>query len=334
LTLVVGRVEKGRVAVAADTLVTQNDAPLPVRKWTIKSCVLPGNICVSFSNSPEHAETDFATFAGNYPAGCNFSGVISFFEASSARTGNDYLIAFASPARIVKIADGKRINSIAKTAWIGDQTAYERFRRYEAKQMPHAEHGRAMNAVLFGDELSNSPASDLYSVMRNLVLDHSVPSVGGFVSVISGRETGFRYSVYSDMLFDWPASTTEEYVPDLNDPIALNASGENVVHGIAQVSPGFLDANFVAFYFIGGRKLFLFYGQNNGIPSSCLVLDAVEPGEIQTRLNAAVGTDLKWLLIITSAVPASDMETLETVGKGMRLGFFTHANTFPAPTRR
>jgi hypothetical protein len=329
VTLVVGRVEKGRVAIAADTLVTQNEAPLPVRKWTIKSCVLPGNICISFSNSPEHAETDFAAFAASYPTGTNFAGVISFFEASSARTGNDYLIAFASPARIVKIADGKRINSIAKTAWIGDHSAYERFRQYEAKHVPHPEHGRAMNAVLFGDELSNSPASDLYSVMRNLVLDRTVPTVGGFVSVISGRDTGCRYSVYSDMLFDWPASATEGYTPDLNDPIALNASGENVVHGIAQVSPGYMDANFVAFYFVGGRKLFLFYGRNNGLPSSCLVLDAVEPGEIQTRLNAAVGMDLKWLLIVTSAVPASGIDETAAAGKGMRLGFFTHANTFP-----
>lgn len=52
--------------------------------------------------------------------------VVAFFERSSRNTGNDYLIAFAFPAPLIKIADGKRINSVSKTAWIGDKEAYER----------------------------------------------------------------------------------------------------------------------------------------------------------------------------------------------------------------
>jgi hypothetical protein len=79
---------------------------------------------------------------------------VSFFEQSSAKSGNDYLIAFSDNPRLVKIIDGKRVPSIATTAWIGDKAAYERFREYEAKQRPSVEHGRAMNAVLFADELT------------------------------------------------------------------------------------------------------------------------------------------------------------------------------------
>jgi hypothetical protein len=248
MTLVVARNDKGRLAIAADTLLTEHGSPLPFQRGTIKSCMLPGDICVSFSNSPVTAEIDFKTFSEKYPNGTGFADVVSFFEESSARTGNDYIIAFSDNPKIVKVADGKRVPSIAKTAWIGSQAAYERFREYEAKHRQNIEHGRAMNAVLFGDELTKSPASDLYSTMRNVIGDRKISSIGGFVSVISNRDNGFRFSVYSDMLFDWPKEKTEEYRLNIADSITLDASQENVGYSIAQISPGYIGINLVAFF--------------------------------------------------------------------------------------
>jgi hypothetical protein len=58
---------------------------------------------------------------------------------------------------------------ISKTHWIGDKAAYERFRKYEHHRGHQHEHGRAVNAALFADEMTGSPASDLYSIMRNVV---------------------------------------------------------------------------------------------------------------------------------------------------------------------
>src|ERR1019366_924151 len=106
-------------------------------------------------------------------------GQLRFFEQSSKSTGNDYLVAFANPARLVKIAHGERINSVSKTQWIGDQEAYSRFREYEARQHPRPEQGRAINAVLFADEMANSPASDLFSAMRNIAANRSIMTAGG-----------------------------------------------------------------------------------------------------------------------------------------------------------
>ena len=107
--------------------------------------------------------------------------------------------------------------------------------------------GRAINAVLFMDELKNSPASDLYSSMRNVVADPSVSTVGGFISVISNRENGFRYSVYSDMLFDWPSAEPDTYLFDLNHPISFQATNENENFSVAQISPGYMGLNLPAF---------------------------------------------------------------------------------------
>ena len=53
MTLVVARCENGRIAIAADTLVSEHDASLEITKGVVKSCCLPRYICVSFSGSPE-----------------------------------------------------------------------------------------------------------------------------------------------------------------------------------------------------------------------------------------------------------------------------------------
>jgi hypothetical protein len=243
MTLVVGRIVEPRVAIVADTMLTEHGKPLPFQNGVVKSCMLPGDLCVSFSNSPDSAGRAFKEFAAKYPNGTGFTQVIGFFEQSSEATGNDYLVAFANPARLIKIANGKRINSVSKTQRIGDHEAYSRFREYEARQHPRPEQGRAINAVLFADELANSPASDLFSAMRNIVANRSIMSVGGFLSVISNRDNGVRFSAYSDMLYDWPKDKPQDYSLALTDQIAFTATEENASFAVAQVSPGFMSMN-------------------------------------------------------------------------------------------
>jgi hypothetical protein len=220
MSLTVARIRGDRVAIVSDTLITDNGAALPHQEGSLKSWIFPGNLCVSFSNSPVFAESAFKDFlarqqrepfSGTAGFHCRFDDTITFFEESSRKTGNEYLLAFDAPARLIKIADRKRRPSLAKTVWIGDQSAYEAFREYEAEKRSKAERGRAISTVLFADEPNGSSASDLYSTFRHVIADNSVPSVGGFGCVISNRGNGFRFSVYSDMLFDWPDPKGEDY---------------------------------------------------------------------------------------------------------------------------
>jgi hypothetical protein len=330
MTLVVGRIVGPRVAIVADTMLTEHDKPLPFQSGVVKSCVRPGDLCVSFSNSPDTAERAFKVFAAKYPNGTGYAEVIGFFEQSSKATGNDYLVAFANPARLVKIAHGERINSVSKTQWIGDQEAYSRFREYEARQHPRHEEGRAINAVLFADEMANSPASDLFSAMRNIVANRSIMTVGGFVSVISNRDNGFRFSAYSDMLYDWPKDKPQDYSLMLTDQIAFTATDENASFAVAQVSPGFMNMNLVAFYFTKAKKLFFFYGKDNGLANQCHVFRDVPAMKIYETLNAFVRFDLKWLLMVTSPLSASgQFDTSGIKTPGNQFSFFCDANTFP-----
>jgi hypothetical protein len=330
VTLVIGRIAGPRVAIASDTMLTEHGMALPFQRGVIKSCMLPGDICVSFSNSPVTAARAFTEFAERYPAGARFADVVSFFEHSSGVTGNDYLIAFSYPARLVKITDGKRVHSRSKTQWVGDHAAYSAFRRHEGKDKPRPQRGRAINAALFADELPNSPASDLFSTMRNVVADPSITSAGGFVSVISNRDNGFRYSVYSDMLYDWPSGKAEDYELAYSDDIAFTATGENVSFTMAQVAPGYMGLNAVAFYLRKALKLFLFYGSGIGLADKCQVFSDVPPGSIYETLNTHFNVNLRWLLLVTSPQNISGkVDTSKLEGSGTRFEFFVDANTLP-----
>jgi hypothetical protein len=312
MTLAVARIAGNRIGVTADTLVTEHGKPLPYSKGAIKSCLLPGDICVTFSNSPELAARDFERFSQLHPNGIGFSETLSFFEKSSTETGNDYLLAFSRAPRVVKIADGRRVETVSKTLWIGDAHAYQRFREVERKNAKRGNAGRAVNAVMFMDEIEKSPASDLFSAMREVVADRSIVSVGGFVSVISNRDPGFRHSVYCDMLFNWPDGRTDDYILDLNEQIDFGASGENSEYAVVQISTGYLGLNIVAFYLLKARKVFVFLGERNGLPVECRVLSDVPPGDIARRLSEAVGFDALWLLTVMAAAPnrASSVDRL------------------------
>jgi hypothetical protein len=333
MTLVVARTDGPRVAIASDTLLTEHDKPLPFQSGTVKSCMLPGDICVSFANSPVTAERAFREFMQQNPRGAGFAEVIAFFERSSEQTGNDYLVAFARPARLVKIVGGKRFSSLSKTAWIGDPAAYTRFREYESRRRARPEQGRALNVAYFADEMTRSPASDLFSAMRNVVSDRSVPSAGGFVSVISNRDSGFRYSVYCDMLYDWPAAQPEDYSFALTDKVRLRTSGENAGFSVAQISPGFMGLNFVAFYYLKAKKLFFFYGQDFGLPNQCEVFQHIPAASIHEVLNNFVQVDVKWLVTVTTPHDSGPylQDAPGVAHPGSQLSFFVNANTFPNP---
>jgi hypothetical protein len=334
MTLAVARIVGNRIAIAADTLITEHGKPFPPSKGVIKSCMLPGDICVTFSNSPELAARDFERFSKSHPEGAAFSEAVSFFERSSFDTGNDYLLAFSRAPRIVKISDGRRIETVSKTLWIGDGLAFQRFRKAEERSLKRRDAGRAVNAVMFMDELEKSPASGLYSAMREVVVDRSVASVGGFISIISNRDPGFRHSVYSDMLFNWPESKATDFILELNDQIDFGASGENFEYAVAQISPSYLGLNVVGFYLLKARKAFLFLGERNGLPMECRVLSDVPPTEIAKRLSECVGFDPRWLLTIMAAAPnrTSSVERWPhrtESPSGVGLSMMCHANTFP-----
>jgi hypothetical protein len=300
MTLVVARLEKARLAVTADTMISAHGTPLSMGAWVLKSICLPGGICVSYSGSPELAAKAFKRFRETYPRGTNHTATVTFFEASSAATNNDYIVAFATPAKLVTIRDGRRTSRLSKTHWIGDKDAYEQFRKHEHNRGGGYEQGRAVNAALFADEMTGSPASDLYSAMRNIIYSREVPSVGGLVTVLSNRDIGFRFSVYSDVLLDWPMELDEGQLLRLTDKIDLRASGENDRYSVSQISPGYYNMNAVAFYLLKGRLLVVLREVEDGT-TACVTVRNVEPNRIAATLDENLGFPFRAMCLVMSA---------------------------------
>lgn len=141
MTLVVARIHKDHIAIASDTLVTMHGQALPMAEWTLKSICLPGNICVSYSGSPELAARAFVEFRRRFPEGVAYAETISFFEASSKTTNNDYIVAFAQAPRLVTIRSGERTQGLSKTHWIGDQIRLRALSRIRVSSRPSTRAG-------------------------------------------------------------------------------------------------------------------------------------------------------------------------------------------------
>jgi hypothetical protein len=300
-----------------------------MQEWALKSICLPGGICVSYSGSPELAAKAFCDFRERYPQGANYAETLAFFEVSSASTNNDYIVAFADKARLVTIRDGYRRSGISKTHWIGDKDAYERFREYEHRRGRQHEHGRAINVALFADEMTGSPASDLYSIMRNVVLDRDVPTVDGFVTVLSNRDIGFRFSVYSDVLLDWPKELDEYQILQLTDKFDLRASGENDRYSVSQISAGYYNMNAVAFYVLKGQLLVVFYEAQGG-GTACVPVPNVEPSRIAATLDEKLGFPINAMCLVMSAREglASPIPRAKP-NYGIGMGLYCEVNTMP-----
>lgn len=331
MTLVVARCENGRIAIAADTLLTDKGVSLPLSASSLKIHCLPGYLCVAYSGSSDLAARVFLTFKQEYPLGTGYDNVVTFFEDASSNTGNDFILAFGTSPRLVTVRDGKREASLAKTHWIGDKKAYETFRELEHRQRYRYEHRRAVNAAIFADEMAGSPAGDLHGVMRNIVLNPEVPTVGGFVTVISNRDIGFRYSAYSDVLLDWPGQLAESQDLQLTDKINLTSSGENDRFSISQISAGYYNMNSVAFYLLKGKLLIVFLACTSGQSGRCLTFPGVEPANIAATLNEKLGFDYRAMCLVMSSreeISLPDQRT--SADHGLGLSLYCEANTFPS----
>ena len=337
MTLVVARIVDQQISIVADTLITNLERPLPLAQGMVKSCMLPSGICVSYAGSPDLASKDIWRFSKLFPQNADFLETIKFFEQSSRVTGNEYIVAFAKNPKIVKITNGKRQIGSSKTLWIGDKNAYEIFRACESKLRPKTERNRAISAVLVADEPLGSPASDLYSIMRHVIKDSEIKSVGGFVSIVSNLGGNFRHPCMSDMLFDWPANEPPEFELNLNDRIAFGSSGENEEYSVSIFTTAYSNFTFIGFYFLSGRVAFVFHPTRTLMADNCTVIREVSPTELPTRLTEIFGRDYGWLVWI--AGPSPDKKSSERYfdldsDAGNQFGFIMHCNTLPKPEEK
>lgn len=330
MTLVVARIRDDRIAIASDTMTFIGPDRLPMADWTLKSIFLPGEICVSYAGSPELAAKEFQRFRAIFSKGAGRADVVKFFEQSSGATNNDYIVAFNNPARLVTIRNGHQTAGPSQNHWIGDKPAYERFRECERYRRAF-DAGRAVHAVLFADEMEGSPASDLFSTMRDTLGGNMMPSAGGFITVVSNRDHGFRHSVYSDVLLDWPDGISESDQISLTAAIDLRATEENRRFSTSQISGGYYNLNAVAFYVLSGGLLVTLHESSNG-SITCGRRSAVEPQDVAPTMDQMMGFSANAMaLVMSSKAGGSIREYRTSPTQGLGIPLFCELNTLARP---
>ncbi len=115
---------------------------------------------------------------------------------------------------------------------------------------------------------------------------------------------------------------------------AVDTSRENRGFAVAQASPGYLNLNVAAFYWLSGRKVFVFSGHGGSLLMKCSILKDVEPLQMTARLKAHFGQDFGWLIQVLSASPSAT-ETrfrdppIASGANGVGFQMLCHVNTFP-----
>jgi len=138
---------------------------------------------------------------------------------------------------------------------------------------------------------------------------------------LSTRDKRFRYSVYSDVLVDWPNGLRDDENFSMDQRVWLAGTDENERFSISQISPGFYNANTVAFYFSPGQLLMVFVWDESG-KTKCLPFRGVAPDDIEKTLNIVLSRPYEPLaLIMGSYLPVDfDPTQMELVdGCGLRL---------------
>ena len=149
------------------------------------------------------------------------------------------------------------------------------------------------------------------------------------MTVLSNRDIGFRFSVYSDVLFDWPKELDENQILQLTDKFHLRASNENDRYSVSQMSPGYYNMNAVAFYVLKGRLLVAFYTDEGGA-TACVPFENVEPDRIAATLNEKLGFPFNAMCVVMSAREGfSPPIKRAKPDDGLAMSLYCEVNTMP-----
>ncbi|UFS77247.1 hypothetical protein LPB73_07675 [Tardiphaga sp. 37S4] len=250
MTLAVGKVTKSGLVLLSDTRQYEPSADRSkrsVRSGTMKTTILWETIAVSFTGNVDVAQRDVAALQSNGENPGVFA-VIEFFEQRSNQSRNDYLVAFAQPGKLYKIADGKAESM--HTAWVGHIDGFERFQVGK----PAFPDNPFWEMSMFGPDVPDSQqVSDRITRMSAVVEDPSVDSVGDFFTLVAAVDGKFRVCFQAGGYFDAEARLLDP----LGRPL-LSSTGENRAYRFFAWAPKDRSLAAAAFIFPDPQAAFVF----------------------------------------------------------------------------
>lgn len=279
MTLAICRRIGDQIFLIADTRISEHGVNLSPAEGTVKTTFLSSQVAIAFANSPELAARAIGSFENEFRGKFSMKEATEFFCLSSKETQNDYLMMHSATLAVVKISNGKSYKTSGQQSWIGDYTAFERFREYQAKVrkgpdiwVMHSWQQQGKN---------NEQGLKFLHDFELTIEDPEIHSVGDFYTIATNTKSGFKFLPVSKMYFD-----------SLGKNPINPWFGENFDYSYSIAAPKCAGINAVAFYYGRARVAYIFYSQTApGVANKCKILRNVAVAEFVDTCRAAVGIE-------------------------------------------
>lgn len=289
MTLVVVKKSGSKVFIFADTRLSEHGKALPPDQGIIKTAFIAPHIAVAYSNSPDLAARDINEFSSN-GINPNYLNVTQYFKESSLKTNNEYLIAFADTARVVKISIGIIERSVSQTHWIGDEGAFERFNSFErGKTKFDLGAPWSMNTwPLDWVQLTHAQAvGNWLDISSAVLMAPDIGSTGDFLTVATNVGATFRFLPHSKLFYD-----NARLQSSLFKEAELVARGENRAYQYSAIVPLEPAVNGAGFYFPQAQIAYIFYApKNEVVASKCRLIKASTTDELVQHCKDECGIE-------------------------------------------
>jgi hypothetical protein len=208
VSLIIARQSGPHLLILGDTHLTD-----PVRngpcnlQGIIKTRIFKDTLCVSFAGRLDWAEIAFQELSSCSPDDLTADRVAELLERIHGQSSRstDFLVATARPEpKLIEVKNGRALEVV--TSWLGSAPAFERFQGFSTGALtpiPRPANTAAMDALRLPEGKPSEPNPEygrLFTALRMVIEDASLPEVGGFVVPVGLHHGRFEYMDYGSIL--------------------------------------------------------------------------------------------------------------------------------------
>jgi hypothetical protein len=285
MTLAVARATPQQIIIVSDTRTSEPRQNREVGRLTdglLKTTFLSEQVAIAFTGSTEIAQDAVREFLKTKGRGhLDLSCVLDFFKESTADNENEYLIGFAGPIRLFRIANGQFEER--KAAFVGDKAAFERFQSGPDRTVkPTKDFWRA--TIVGPDVVEPDLILDLIHRIQLAIEDSRLATVGDFFTVAVSNGGQFRFVGVATLYFDNEA----RILGPTGVPI-LSSTGENRAYIFTKWTPLSESLASAAFVFSEVQRAYVFHSQGLGFSDVCTVFDGLVGDALADEIERKLG---------------------------------------------
>lgn len=286
MTLAIARVFKKQIVILSDTKITPPGGGGRVTEGVLKTAFLTPAVAVAFAGDPALAKRALLSCKAELGSNPGFRDTIAFFETETAGTLQEYLVAFAGPCRLFKIANGQATEHHSN-AWIGDIEGFEAFQNTQGPATGAVHDLWEVDSVGPLD-MDGAEVAGLATRFRQTLQDRKATSVGHFFSISASLGGAFRFLIVTSTF----ASASDDF--DNVGRMVLRPRGDDVHYRLVSMPPKGNGIAGLIFSFVGAGLAYVFHGPDGAFADCCSVLRFEDEGDLMRQAIEISGIEFQF----------------------------------------